>query len=74
MNASMKTRSQGRFDALHHLLKVVVPTLPRASHVQVLITCWIHAHTVEGDVQEFHAVTLDMELHAADAESYLHGL
>ena len=53
MNANMKTRSQGRFEALHHLLNEVVPTLPRASHVQVLITCWIHAHTAHGNVQEF---------------------
>ena len=28
----------------------------------------------EGDVEEFHAATVPMTLHAADAEAYLHGL
>ena len=51
----MKIKSQRRFEALHHLLNVVVPTLPRSSHVLVLITCWIRAHTVEGNVQEFNS-------------------
>jgi hypothetical protein len=55
MTQSKRSTSQRRWEAGHHLLEKVVPTLPQPTHAQVLTVCWFYAKTTSGNVQEFNA-------------------
>ena len=50
-----KAKSTRRFEALHHLIQVIVPTLPGSTHAHVLTAAWIYAKTTDNNVQQFDA-------------------
>lgn len=50
-----KEKSTRRFEALHHLIQVVIPTLPGSTHAHVITAAWIFAKSTDSNVQQFDA-------------------
>ena len=72
---SGKEKSTRRFEALHHLIQVVVPTLPGSTHAHVLTAAWIYARTTDNNVQQFDATKSQLaettNLHARTVQKCL---